>query len=272
LPRALLKLTLELGVTVRTSCGVREILVDEGGVSGAVTDDGETVELAAVVSNADAESTYSRLLEGTITPSSGRKWPERACSGVVLYLGLDHLPDHLLHHNFVFSRDPEEEFDAIYRKGEPAPDPTCYVCAPARTDAGVAPDGCESLYVLVHTPYLRPGRDWAQTWPDYRSTVMRKLETTGGLQDLESHIRLERYLTPADIARRYAAPSGAIYGFASHGRMTGALKPSNRRADLRGLYLAGGSAHPGPGMPMVMMSGWIAADALDNDGVARKAP
>ena len=66
--------------------------------------------------------------------------------------------------------------------------------------------------------------------------------------------------------------NGAIYGLASHGRWTGAFKPSNRSPDLRGLYLAGGAAHPGPGMPMVLMSGWIAADALDRDGLARKEP
>ena len=61
--------------------------------------------------------------------------------------------------------------------------------------------------------------------------------------------------------------NGAIYGLASHGRFLGAFKPSNRSPDLRGLYLAGGAAHPGPGMPMVLMSGWIAADALDQDGI-----
>jgi hypothetical protein len=60
---------------------------------------------------------------------------------------------------------------------------------------------------------------------------------------------------------------GAIYGLASHGRFAGAFKPANRSPDVRGLYLAGGAAHPGPGMPMVMMSGWIAADSLDRDGL-----
>jgi phytoene dehydrogenase-like protein len=61
---------------------------------------------------------------------------------------------------------------------------------------------------------------------------------------------------------------GAIYGLASHGKFLGAFKPGNRSRDLRGLYLAGGAAHPGPGMPMVLMSGWIAADALDRDRIA----
>ena len=74
---------------------------------------------------------------------------------------------------------------------------------------------------------------------------------------------VERHLTPQDIHERYKVLNGAIYGLASHGTFMGAFKPGNRSRQVRGLYLAGGAAHPGPGMPMVMMSGWIAADALD---------
>ena len=78
-------------------------------------------------------------------------------------------------------------------------------------------------------------------------------------------------LTPQDINDRYHVLNGAIYGLASHGRFLGAFKPANRNREVKGLYLAGGSAHPGPGMPMVLMSGWIAADALDRDGLAATA-
>ncbi len=78
---------------------------------------------------------------------------------------------------------------------------------------------------------------------------------------------VEHHLTPEDIDRRYQVWRGAIYGQASHGKYLGAFKPANRNRDYRGLYLAGGAAHPGPGMPMVMMSGWIAADSLDQDAI-----
>ena len=166
---------------------------------------------------------------------------------------------------FVFSRDPKEEFDAIYRKGLPAPDPTCYVCAPACTEPEVAPPRGEALYVLAHTPYLRPSHDWEKMLPVYRSRILDKLERTARMKDIESNIAFESALTPADIDRRYSVLCGAIYGLASHGRLGGALKPCNRSPHVQGLYLAGGSAHPGPGMPMALMSGWIAADALDKD-------
>lgn len=268
-PRALAQLARELGVELRTSTGVKQILRDsQGAVAGVETESGERIPLGAVISNADAVRTHRELLSGPVTQRfEKRRSYEPACSGVVLYLGLDRAYEHLLHHNFVFSADPHEEFEAIYRRGEPAPDPTCYVCAPSRSEPEVAPPGGEALYVLVHTPYLRPHHDWRQMLPAYRRVILDKLARTAGLTDLEKRIRFESQLTPQDIHDRYRVLNGAIYGLASHGRLTGAFKPANRSPDVPGLYLAGGAAHPGPGMPMVLMSGWIAADTLDRDGV-----
>jgi phytoene dehydrogenase-like protein len=109
-------------------------------------------------------------------------------------------------------------------------------------------------------------------FPDYRRVILQKLARSAGLQDLERRIVVEHALTPADIHRRYRVLDGAIYGIASHGRFLGAFKPGNRRAEVPGLYLAGGAAHPGPGMPMVLMSGWIAADALYHDDTVQGRP
>ncbi len=268
-PEALIKLGRELGVHYRTDTGIRRICLDAAGqqVVGVETDRGESIGCQAVVSNADSVRTHQELLEGQPAERrfTRRRHYEPACSGVVLYLGLDRAYDHLLHHNFVFSEDPEAEFDQIYRQGEPADDPTCYVCAPSRSEPGVAPAGGEALYILVHTPYLRPHHDWSQRLPAYRQVILNKLADTAGLTDLESRIRFEHCLTPQDIHNRYHVLNGAIYGLASHGKWTGAFKPANRSPDVGGLYLAGGAAHPGPGMPMVLMSGWIAADVLDQD-------
>lgn len=265
-PAALENLARRLGVEIRLGTGVSRIESAGGRVSGVITQQGERVALSAVVSNMDSVRVHRELLDGAPARRFARRWKrEPACSGVVLYLGLDRAYDQLLHHDFVFSRDPEEEFHWIYDKGEPAPDPTCYIAAPARTEAGVAPSGGEALYVLVHTPYLRPHHDWRAMLPAYRRVILDKLARTAGMRDIESRIRVERVLTPQDIHDRYAVLDGAIYGLASHGRFFGAFKPGNRSRDLPGLYLAGGAAHPGPGMPMVLMSGWIAADALDAD-------
>lgn len=275
-PEALVRLGAELGVEYRAETGIRRILTEGGKrVRGVETDSGELTELAAVVSNADSARTHRELLQENAphaaTRFESRRGYEPACSGVVLYLGLSRRYEHLLHHDFVFSRDPHEEFDFIYRKGEPAPDPTCYLASTARTEPESAPPGGDALYVLVHTPYLRPHHDWQRMLPEYRRVILDKLKTTGRMPDIESRIMYESALTPQDIHDRYRVLNGAIYGLASHGKFNGAFKPANRSPDVAGLYLAGGAAHPGPGMPMVLMSGWIAADALDADKIAPKS-
>ncbi len=262
---ALARLATELGATIRTGSDVTSLRVENGAVTGLTLASGDVVPCDTVISNMDSIRTYRELVGGEVGEHYARKAFEPACSGVVLYLGLNRRYDHMLHHDFVFSRDPEEEFDFIYRRGEPAPDPTCYLAAPAATDPSVAPEGGEALYVLVHTPYLRPHHDWSQMFPAYRQVILDKLKRTAGMSDIEDRIVVERHLTPQDIHDRYKVLNGAIYGLASHGKFMGAFKPGNRSRQVRGLYLAGGAAHPGPGMPMVMMSGWIAADAMDAD-------
>jgi diapolycopene oxygenase len=262
-PEALVKLGRELGVEYHASTEVSRITVEHGQVTGLVAS-GEALRFDAVVSNEDAVRTYRELVGGEAAKKfeSERDY-EPACSGVVLYLGLKKRYEHLAHHSFVFSRDAKEEFRHIYDLGEPAPDPTCYLASTSRTEAETAPEGGDALYVLVHTPYLRPGQDWEAMFPSYRQVILEKLKRTAGMPDLEERIVFERALTPKDIHERYKVLNGAIYGLSSHGRWNGAFKPSNRRRDPDGLFLAGGAAHPGPGMPMVLMSGWIAADAVD---------
>lgn len=275
-PEALVKLAQSMGVVFHHGNEVVKIIVESGKVTGVMTADQQVRPVGAVVSNMDSVRTHRELLDQPqAAPFLKRRNFEPACSGVVLYLGLKEAYDHVLHHDFVFSRDPEEEFDYIYQRGEPAPDPTAYLCCPSKSEADVAPviDGKqgEALYILVHTPYLRPHHDWKQMLPGYRQVILDKLKRTAGMEDIEDRIVFEQALTPQDIHERYHVLNGAIYGLASHGRFFGAFKPGNRSRDIEGLYLAGGAAHPGPGMPMVMMSGWIAADSLDQDGTVPKS-
>ena len=271
-PEALVKLAKELGVVFHPSTDVARILSDaptHGAskgrrVTGLETTDGRTYRFDAIVSNSDAVRTHRELIGGAVARTfDGKRNYEPACSGVVLYLGLSKRYDHLAHHDFVFSRDAHEEFHNIYELGEPAPDPTCYLASTAITDPTSAPAGGDALYVLVHTPYLRPHHDWTKMFPAYRQVILDKLKRTAGLTDIEDRIVFESALTPLDIHNRYRVLNGAIYGISSHGTFNGAFKPANKSRELDGLYLAGGAAHPGPGMPMVMMSGWIAADTLD---------
>jgi phytoene desaturase len=261
----LANLAASLGADLRPGVEVTGFDIENNTVKAVRTAGGERIACDAVISNMDAIRTYKELVGGPIGQKVAKKGHEPACSGVVLYLGLSKRYEHLAHHCFVFSRDAEEEFDAIYKRGIPAPDPTAYLAAPSGTDPSVAPEGGEALYVLVHTPWLRPGQDWSRMFAPYRQTILDKLKRTAGMEDIESRIVTESALTPVDIHERYKVLNGAIYGLASHGAWLGAFKPGNRSKRIKGLYLAGGAAHPGPGMPMVMMSGWIAADSLDQD-------
>ena len=278
-PEAMVKLATELGVVFHPNADVAKILTStEPGtkheaVVGLMMTDGTQYHFDAVVSNEDAVRTHRELLHKTHAAKEfeDKRTYEPACSGVVLYLGLKKRYEHLAHHDFVFSRDPEEEFHAIYDLGEPAPDPTCYLACTSFSDPKTAPEGGEAMYVLVHTPYLRPHHDWTKMFPAYRQVILDKLKRTAGCEDIEERIVFEHHLTPQDIHDRYRVLNGAIYGISSHGRFMGAFKPANRSKELDGLYLAGGAAHPGPGMPMVMMSGWIAADSLDFDAKAASA-
>ncbi|MEN0020667.1 MAG: phytoene desaturase family protein, partial [Planctomycetota bacterium] len=272
--RSLAKIAGEQGTELITGHSVTRIIESGGRATGVELDDGRTITADAVVSNCDVQRTLSGLV-GTSGARSAQadvaKKYVPACSGLVLYLGLDRQYDHLAHHNFLFSGDSTAEFDDIYHKGIPARDPTLYIAAPSRTDRTQAPEGGEALYVLIHTAYLRDGHRWetepgtpGPTLDDYKPVVMDKLRRFG-MPDIDEHIVVDRFLTPQGIERMYNAEGGAIYGLASHGKLAGGFKPRNRSKTLRGLYLAGGSVNPGPGMPMVLMSGVTAARSVCED-------
>ncbi len=278
--RTLEKIASERGVEV--ICGHRVTRINQAGgaggesgsrATGVTLDDGRTIDADIVVSNCDVQRTNRDLLGGAAGQAEQRRIAAGytpACSGVVLYLGLNRQYPHLAHHNFMFSKESEREFEDIYTRGVPAQDPTLYIAAPSRSDPSQAPAGCEALYVLIHTPFIRPGQSWgSETTAEgmlaaYKPVVMAKLKRFG-MEDIEKHVVVDRFLHPGMIDRWYNAEGGAIYGLASHGKLHGGFKPRNRSRVLKGLYLTGGSANPGPGVPMVLMSGVTAARAAGED-------
>lgn len=265
LARALEQLAADVGVRVKTGVAVERIVTAHGRVTG-VEAGGNSWPADAVVSNADHVRTHLDLLPQSTTTArlKSRNAPEPSCSGVTFYFGLNRRYDRLWHHDFFFSRDPRREFTDIYDQGVPTSDPTLCVCAPSRTDPTVAPAGCENVYVLVHTPYLRPGQDWSKIVKPYRDLVVQKLERMG-LEGFSKAIQVEHVQTPGDLEQTYRLDRGAIYGVVSHGRLAGGFKPANRSKEFPNLYFAGGSVNPGPGVPMALMSGQIAAAEVLKD-------
>lgn len=267
LPTALVKLARELGAEIRTGVEVEKILVERGRACGVRLSDGEDLRADAVLANSDAVDTYRRLIDSRARRVyTNRKLDklEPSCSGFVLLLGVARRYPQLAHHNIFFSSDYPAEFRAIFTQRRAATDPTIYVCASSRTDATQAPAGHENLFVLVNAPATGGPTDWTSDVRDYRHLIVRRLEENG-LEGLSGAIDYEHVITPADFEQMYRANRGSIYGISSNQRRHAFLRPPNQARDIAGLYFAGGSTHPGGGIPLVLLSGKMAAELLLRD-------
>ncbi|MER7370155.1 phytoene desaturase family protein [Nonomuraea wenchangensis] len=254
---ALLK---EAGVDVRLSAPVEAVTVDGGRVTGVRLAGGGHERADVVVANVDAAALYGRLLPdrrrfrrlARLGPSS---------SAFLLMAGVEGRTLGLAHHTVLFSGDYEREFADIFDRREPPYDPTVYVGCSAVDDPGQAPDGTENLTMLVNVPARDPGR-WRVGVDAYRDLVLERLAGRG--LDLSGRLRFVDVLTPADLRDRYGAWAGAIYGSAYRGRLAPFLRPGNR-GPKRGLYVVGGTAHPGGGLPMVTLGARIVTDLIGHD-------
>ena len=252
---ALVELAVGAGVEVRTGVDVEAIEHHSGVVRGVRLTDHEVVSADAVVANVDALHLYRDLLPHTRRRRRAEAAP-RSSSGFVLLLGVEGGTPGMAHHNISFSADYEAEFDQLFRAKVAADDPTVYVCAASVTDPGTAPEGHESWFVLVNAP------EGCGAMDGYGDHLLDVLARRGW--DLSGRIVHREQITPADIESRYRTPGGAIYGTSSNGRAAAFLRPGNR-GPLERLYLCGGSSHPGGGLPLVAMSGAIAAGLCAGD-------
>jgi phytoene desaturase len=257
---ALVRVALEAGVEVRTSCDVERINEDGSRVTGVRLADGSVVPADVVVANTDAEHLYADLLPDEPALRKVRK-ADRSTSGFAMCMGVSGQTPPvdgaaLGHHNVFFSNDSAHEFRQI-DAGQLADDPTIYACISSVTDASQAPAGDENWFVLVNTP---PGAHIDTE--HYRDVVLRRLAQHG--VDLVDRMRFSARLTPADIERLYRSPGGAIYGSSSNGKRAAFARPANRGARA-GLYLVGGSSHPGGGLPLVATSARIVSEMVDRD-------
>lgn len=267
LPLALVRLAEELCVEIRTGVEVEKILIDGGRACGVELMSGESIRSDAVLVNADAVDAYRRLIKSEarrIYTDEKLERIEPSCSGFVLLLGVARSYPQLAHHNIFFSPDYPAEFRAIFDERRAASDPTIYVCASSRTDESQAPAGHENLFVLVNAPANDGQTDWMSAASGYRDLIIRKLEESG-LDGLSQAIDYEHIITPADFEQRYRANRGSIYGISSNKLRNAYLRPPNKARDIEGLYFAGGATHPGGRIPLVLLSGKMAAELLLRD-------
>lgn len=265
---ALARLATELGVEIHTQTPVTRIVVEGGRATGVVTADGRTLAADGVIANVDVTTVYSHLLPPELAPARRETLRRRqtSCSGYVLLLGVEGEHPQLAHHNIFFNHDYRREFTDIFQRGAPPRDPTVYVAITSKRDPQHAPPGCENWFVLVNAPPLGPTFDWQQQGAAYRTVVLETLAHYG--LDIRPHIRSEAALTPQDIQRLTGAWRGALYGISSNQALNAFRRPHNRCPEVHGLYFAGGTTHPGGGVPMVTLSGKVAAELFlrDNGG------
>ena len=257
---ALARLARELGVDIRTGCPVRQINTDaHARVQGVTLADGTTMSAQAVIANVDVATVYERLLPGL----SPRPEVEPSCSGFIMLLGIEGQHPQLAHHNIFFSSDYPAEFKAIFEQGKPPDEPTIYIAITSKSDPHDAPPGCENWFVLVNAPALDSRFDWTAQAEAYGDRVLARLAAMG--LDVRGQIRSKRLLTPVDLERLTGARRGALYGASSNNMLAAFRRPHNRAKDVQGLYFAGGTTHPGGGVPMVMLSGKLAAAMVLDD-------
>ncbi|WP_432562869.1 phytoene desaturase family protein [Kineococcus sp. SYSU DK003] len=248
----------EHGARIHTDAPVQAVLEAGGRASGVRLADGTEVPADVVVSAVDAARLYGDLLPRPRLRPDHRR---RSSSGFVLLLALDGRTPGLRHHTVLFPDDYDAEFTDL-AAGRPVADPTVYVSAP--DDPTLRPDeNCEAWFVLVNAPVHDPGRgtDWrsADLVDGYAQKVLQTMAARG--LDVRDRVRWTEVRTPADLEQRTGSDGGAIYGTASNGARSAFLRPANR-SPVPGLFLVGGSSHPGGGLPLVGLSARIVTDLV----------
>ena len=260
LAQALENLARARGVQFRFGQEARNIVVDNGRAAAVVLASGERLEAAAVVVNADPAALSAGLLgkeaSAGVRPLMQK---DRSLSAVTWAMTAKTSGFSLLHHNVFFSRDYKREFDRIFGQSRLPDAPTVYVCAQDR-GKGAAPAE-ERLLLLMNAPANGDKTNYpAEEIAQCQTSVFRQMEQCG----LQIEPQQSQVTTPADFHRLFPATGGALYGRASHGWRASFRRPGSATA-IPGLYLAGGSTHPGAGVPMAAMSGRLAAQRLISD-------
>jgi phytoene desaturase len=245
----------ELGGTIRTSAEVERIVVEEGRATGVIAG-GERHDADLVVSNADPGHTYRHLVEA----EHRDHWTDRkldrqdwAMSCVLLYIGTRRQYPQLEHHTLILTERYKELLKDIFDEKILPDDFSMYLHAPTRTDPSMAPEGCESMYVLIPVANNRSGIDWSEMGPKFADRVIDYLEAWG-LEDLREETEVLHVFTPDDFASELNATWGNAFAIEPKLLQTAWFRPQNRSEDVDGLYLVGAGTHPGAGVPGVMLS------------------
>lgn len=260
-PRAMADAAVAHGVVIRYDTEVTGVSVAAGRATGVRTSAGERIPADVVVLNPDLPVAYRDLLPDTAAPAGVTRL-RHSPSAVVLHVGSSRRYGRAAHHNIHFGRAWRRTFDEVTRQGRLMSDPSLLVTNPTRTDPRLAPDGREVYYVLAPTPNLDTGRlDWSgDLTRRYADDLVNTLEARG-YRDFGSGIEVSRVVTPADWAAA-GHTAGTPFAAAHTLPQTGPFRPGNMHLTLDNVVFAGSGTTPGVGVPMVLISGKLAAQRV----------
>ena len=238
-------------------------LVRPGGPGSRVTGvrlaDGEVVHADAVVLNPDLPVAYEELLPDVRAPRAARRGRYSPSCAVWLAGVKGTMPEGAAHHNIHFGGLWEEAFEAVMHRGVRMADPSVLVTSPSVSDPSLAPAGCSSLYVLEPVPNLDGRIDWASDRDRIKDDIVRRVESFGyPVADVE----FERFIDPSDW-QRMGMSRGTPFALAHTFLQTGPFRPNNVTAKAPGVVFVGSGTVPGVGVPIVLLSGRLAADRVE---------
>jgi phytoene desaturase len=261
---AMEKLAKELGVRFHMNSPVEKVVVIKGRARG-IRVNGREREAEAVLANADLPYVYRDLLGGAADSDFKHRKRENlkyTASAFMLYLGVDKKLD-MLHHNFYLSSQYKENFDAIFNNGELPEDPSFYAVVPSKTEASMAPEGMDALFVLVPVPHLNGKVDWERDGDAFKEKVYGLLEERCGLD--RSSVIYETVKTPLDWRDDYSLEEGAAFGIGHGIFQVGYFRPPMVSPGIDGMYFVGASTRPGTGVPLVTIGARLVAERIERE-------
>jgi len=260
---ALKNLAEKKGVVFHFNSNVEEIILRNKTAVG-INVNGDKIPFDKVISNIDVNITFKNLLNDISTFESRRyKKLKPSLSGVVFYWAVDNQFPQLATHNIIFSEDYKKEFEQLTKQMIIPDEPTIYIYISSKLNPDDAPNGKENWFVMINVPYDN-GQNWQKGISDARKNVINKINKVLNT-NIEQNILFEKILTPKELEEKTAAYRGSIYGISSDKRTSAFLRQQNKSRTIKNLYFCGGSAHPGGGIPLVILSGKIVSDIIQSE-------
>jgi phytoene desaturase len=256
--KGMISLAKEKGVQFLNNQNVVKIIA-EGDIVSKIKTETDTFECDILVGGADYNH-LEKLLDNNKNYSD-KYWDKRvmAPSSLLFYLGINRKVDKVVHHNLFFDEDFDQHAIDIYKKPKWPNKPLFYASAPSKTDDGIAPDGCENMFLLV--PIAPDLEDTEEIREKYFGILMDRLETFAG-HEIRKHIVFKKSYSVSDFKSDYNAFKGNAYGLANTLMQTAFLKPSLKNKNLKNMFYTGQLTVPGPGVPPSLISGLVVADYI----------